>query len=270
MENWAHKYRHEKIPGPGPNGVINKHTPGKLIAKAITEIQEKAITKVGRVSLTGLNGTVSVKDNTLDVNLAIGDEEGGGALPPGGNAGQVIARDNAGGAEWRDQYPAGGNPGDIIRKAAGGNLSATWDAEYPAEGQAGQVLHRKADASDVYWDYAVPSGGSDGNVLTRKGEDGLEWTPLAANPPDGTLLSFQTIDGQGYWQKLDAEDNQVLIWEGSESTGDWVQKDTQEVEVITDISIGDGVIQVKKRKLRVIDPGLEGDLETIHEGVQCD
>jgi hypothetical protein len=71
MANWTHTYREQQIPGASESGVITSHTPGKKIAQAITEIQEKAVTKVGVNASGGITATASVNDNEISLQIGI-------------------------------------------------------------------------------------------------------------------------------------------------------------------------------------------------------
>jgi hypothetical protein len=73
MTDWTHTYRQEQIPGANPAGVINAHRPGRQIADAITELQERAITDATLDAQGGLTGSVEVEDGTLILSLRSDD-----------------------------------------------------------------------------------------------------------------------------------------------------------------------------------------------------
>jgi hypothetical protein len=72
MADFTYTYREEQIPGASEAGVITTHTPGKLIARAITELQELAVTDVDLDLSGGITdeGT-SIEDNTLNLRLSV-------------------------------------------------------------------------------------------------------------------------------------------------------------------------------------------------------
>ena len=59
---WIHTYRPEQVP---PQGVITQTTPGRMIAKAVTEIQERAVVDVDVTLGANLTGSLEIVDNTL-------------------------------------------------------------------------------------------------------------------------------------------------------------------------------------------------------------
>jgi hypothetical protein len=71
MAIWAHLYKKEAIPGANESGVITAHTPGRLIANAITELQERVVTDVEISGSGGIAATGSISDNTLDLDISI-------------------------------------------------------------------------------------------------------------------------------------------------------------------------------------------------------
>jgi hypothetical protein len=71
MANFTHTYREEQIPGAVESGVITQHSPGRLIAKAITELQDLVVTDVEVSGSGGITATGSIADNTLDLNISI-------------------------------------------------------------------------------------------------------------------------------------------------------------------------------------------------------
>jgi hypothetical protein len=71
MADFTHTYREEQIPGASEAGVITAHSPGKLIAKAITELQERVVVDVN-VEGTGVEDAGSdITDNTLNLRLRV-------------------------------------------------------------------------------------------------------------------------------------------------------------------------------------------------------
>jgi hypothetical protein len=71
MANFTHTYREEQIPGASQSGVITAHTPGRLIAKAVTELQERVVTDVN-VEGKGVEDAGSdVTDNILNLRLRV-------------------------------------------------------------------------------------------------------------------------------------------------------------------------------------------------------
>jgi hypothetical protein len=89
MASWTHTYREEAIPGASESGVITAHTPGRLIAKAVTELQERVVTDVNVEGEGGITATASISDNTL--NLTLGAEIPD-PLPEGGEPNMVLVR----------------------------------------------------------------------------------------------------------------------------------------------------------------------------------
>jgi len=100
MTDWTYKYRQEQIPGANPAGVINAHRPGRQIADAITELQERAITDATLDAQGGLTGSVEVEDGTLILSLRSDDvappPEPADVLPSGGEPGMVLTRTSDG------------------------------------------------------------------------------------------------------------------------------------------------------------------------------
>jgi hypothetical protein len=97
MTDWQNRYREEMLSGqPVITGDAGAHHPGKKIARAITEIQEKVVTGVS-LELTGdISGAAEINDNVLSINLEVTNQGGGTgdavefALPDGGQAGMVL------------------------------------------------------------------------------------------------------------------------------------------------------------------------------------
>ena len=73
MANWNNTYREGQIPA---TGTINDTTPGRSIARAITEIQEKAITDIALELLGGLEGDIEFDGNSATITLDAADLEG--------------------------------------------------------------------------------------------------------------------------------------------------------------------------------------------------
>jgi hypothetical protein len=71
MANFTHTYREEQIPGPIESGVITAHTPGRKIANAITELQERVVTDVSVSGSGGISVSGSVSDNVLTLSVGI-------------------------------------------------------------------------------------------------------------------------------------------------------------------------------------------------------
>ncbi len=88
---WFHRYRPVDI---GTQEVIHEHTPGRKIAEAITELQEKVVADIAAVNLSGLV-TLNVTREGNQVVLTIDD-----LLPEGGEQYQVLQRDSGGNAVW--------------------------------------------------------------------------------------------------------------------------------------------------------------------------
>jgi hypothetical protein len=97
MADFTHTYREEQIPGASQSGVITAHTPGRLIAKAVTELQERVVVDVN-VEGTGVEDAGSdVTDNTLNLRLRvefpeIPEVEIPDPLPEGGEPNMVLVR----------------------------------------------------------------------------------------------------------------------------------------------------------------------------------
>jgi len=65
-ENWANTYKQE---GLGGQTTIQNHTPGQKLARAITEIQAKAVTRVSG------SGGITVSRNGNAVTIGIDEDE---------------------------------------------------------------------------------------------------------------------------------------------------------------------------------------------------
>jgi len=93
MTDWANRYREEMLSGqPVITGDAGAHHPGKKIARAITEIQEKVVTEAA-LSLDGLDGEATVEGGVLTITLSVdqqAQESPVFALPDGGEAGMVL------------------------------------------------------------------------------------------------------------------------------------------------------------------------------------
>ena len=85
-ENWIHTYRPTKI---AVAGTITAQHPGRDIAKAVTEIQEKCIT-----SMTSEVDGISAEIESNNVTIT------GAGVPSGGTLYQVLQRDSDGSAVW--------------------------------------------------------------------------------------------------------------------------------------------------------------------------
>lgn len=95
MGRWTHTYREGQIP---PGGTITGTRPGRTIAKAITEIQEKAVTDVDLQLSGNIQGQAEVNQGIMRIELAVpdtGDTGGGTDLPEDGEAGMVLTRGTA-------------------------------------------------------------------------------------------------------------------------------------------------------------------------------
>lgn len=129
MANWTHTYREESIPGPVASGVITSHMPGKKLASAITELQEKVISEIGDVSLEGIRGRFRIENNALSIYLEV--------IPP----------------EIPDPIPSGGENGDVLTKQ---DTAYLWQKKFPSGGKEYQVLVAIPNGSDGItgkWDY---------------------------------------------------------------------------------------------------------------------
>ena len=73
MAQWTHTYRPGEI---GPQGTISGTQPGRLIALAVTEIQDKAITDIALDLSGGLSGGVEFDGNSATITLDAPDLEG--------------------------------------------------------------------------------------------------------------------------------------------------------------------------------------------------
>jgi hypothetical protein len=103
MANWTHRYRQEQIPPAGAiGGVITAHRPGRQIADAITELQDRVVTDI-EVQGDGIEDTgSSIVDNTLRLRLRVDAPDPtppGDVLPSGGDPGMVLTRTSSG-YEW--------------------------------------------------------------------------------------------------------------------------------------------------------------------------
>jgi hypothetical protein len=111
---WTHTYRETEIP---EGGVIKRtdgggHMPGRLIAKAITEIHERAINDVAPLETTGgITGEAYIDNGTLIISLDASNVSGSGNT----EVGFVI--------------PSGGQPGMVLtlRVSSSGQRTAVWD-----------------------------------------------------------------------------------------------------------------------------------------------
>jgi len=112
--SWTYPYREGMI---APEGTITGTRPGRSIAMSITELQRRCVTEI---QITSPDGSIvhseSIASNVLQISLAVknpvaeedenphlNDEGGGGggvSLPPGGDAYQVLQRDESGTAVW--------------------------------------------------------------------------------------------------------------------------------------------------------------------------
>jgi hypothetical protein len=69
---WVNTYREESVPMAGAvGGTITNHSPGKRIAKAITEIQDKAVTDVVVTTDGAIGASVEVINNVLQLALSV-------------------------------------------------------------------------------------------------------------------------------------------------------------------------------------------------------
>ena len=73
MAQWTHTYRPGEI---GPQGTISGTQPGRLIALAVTEIQEKAITDIALELLGGLEGGIEFDGNSATITIDAPELEG--------------------------------------------------------------------------------------------------------------------------------------------------------------------------------------------------
>jgi hypothetical protein len=71
VANFTYTYREEQIPGASESGVITAHTPGRKIANAITELQERVVTDVSVSGSGGISASGSVSDNVLTLSVGI-------------------------------------------------------------------------------------------------------------------------------------------------------------------------------------------------------
>lgn len=91
MAQWNHKYLEVNI---GAGTTIQNQSPGRLIAKAITEIQDEVPNEVEAKQVLGTAGIqASIYSNKLLIEY---DE----LLPSGGAESEVLQRDAAGDAVW--------------------------------------------------------------------------------------------------------------------------------------------------------------------------
>jgi hypothetical protein len=81
VANWNNTYREGQIPS---GGTINDTTPGRSIARTITEIQEKAITDVSVQGDSRISAGVQVIGNTASIQLGVdmGEVPEPSASPP--------------------------------------------------------------------------------------------------------------------------------------------------------------------------------------------
>jgi hypothetical protein len=91
MANWTHRYRNEQIPPAGAiGGVITAHRPGRQIADAITELQDRVITDID-VQGDGIEDTgSSIVDNTLRLRLRVDLPDVPEPYEPSGESGPCV------------------------------------------------------------------------------------------------------------------------------------------------------------------------------------
>ena len=84
--------------------VITEDKPGRMIALAVTELQERAVVDVEIIPMDGLVATATVADNklkiTIGLNLDYDSGAAGDGLPAGGQQYQVLQRASGGNAVW--------------------------------------------------------------------------------------------------------------------------------------------------------------------------
>jgi hypothetical protein len=90
---WFHRYRPIDI---GSNEIVHEHEPGRKLAEAVTEIQERCVVDVE----TQGDGSAAISGNTLTIVFGDGTAGAGAGLPEGGEQYQVLQRDSAGEAVW--------------------------------------------------------------------------------------------------------------------------------------------------------------------------
>ena len=90
MARWAHTYREGQIT---PDGTITEARPGHAIAKAITEIQEKAVTDATVETSGNIQGEVEVSQGVVQIRLSVPEStEAVSDLPDNGEIGMVLTR----------------------------------------------------------------------------------------------------------------------------------------------------------------------------------
>jgi hypothetical protein len=136
---WSHTYNENEIPGPNPSGTITEHSPGKKIAKAITELEEKVIAGIGQVTLTDIDGTIEIVNNKLVITLSTIPQPR--EIPVLGNQGDVLVYWANGEYAWEPKYPEDRNIGDVL--TVGPTNDPVWsapDAGLPTPGNEGDIL----------------------------------------------------------------------------------------------------------------------------------
>jgi len=140
-------------------------------------------------------------------------QDGGSALPEGGTAGQVLAKesDADGDADWVDLpsgLPTGGTSGQVLTKQSSDDGDASWvtpedGSGVPAGGLAGQALFKQSDTDgDAVWrgirqadivpDFAIASFNTAQTSLVERGQQ-LSTQAVAVSyvsgPPDSASIS---------------------------------------------------------------------------------
>jgi hypothetical protein len=72
VANWINTYREGQIPA---GGTINETTPGRSIARTITEIQQKAITNIDVKGDSRISAKSRVAGNTASITLQLNIDE---------------------------------------------------------------------------------------------------------------------------------------------------------------------------------------------------
>jgi hypothetical protein len=141
MADFTNRYTEEGIPGAIASGVITSHTPGRKIAKAITELQELVVVDIDADVSSPLedNGS-AIEENTLLLKLKIAGvtdtvtvlQESSGSLVTSQitfKSGVVTAISSGGSVQLGDTLPAGGEPGMVLTRTLSSQdeLGVTWD-----------------------------------------------------------------------------------------------------------------------------------------------
>lgn len=97
---WTHTYREGALT---PNGTITGTRPGKRIALAITELQQKSVNDVIINPTGGVQAEARIVNNQLIIDISVDAQESttpGDTLPTEGLPGQVLTFSDDGNHFW--------------------------------------------------------------------------------------------------------------------------------------------------------------------------